>query len=54
LNESGVELDVQVDGGIKPENAGAIKKAGANVLVAGSAVFNSKDYTKAIQALRDA
>ncbi len=54
LNESGVELDVQVDGGIKPENAGAIKKAGANVLVAGSAVFNSKDYAKAIQALRDA
>ncbi len=54
LNESGVELDVQVDGGVKPENAGAIKKAGANVLVAGSAVFHSKDYTKAIQALRDA
>ena len=54
LKESGVELDLQVDGGVKPENAGAIKKAGANVLVAGSAVFNSKDYTKAIQALRDA
>lgn len=54
LNDSGVELDVQVDGGIKPENAGAIKKAGANVLVAGSAVFKSKDYAKAIQALRDA
>lgn len=54
LNESGVELDVQVDGGVKPENAGAIKKAGANVLVAGSAVFKSKDYAKAIQALRDA
>jgi len=54
LNESGVELDVEVDGGIKSENAGAIKKAGANVLVAGSAVFKSKDYAKAIQALRDA
>ncbi len=54
LNESGVELDVEVDGGIKSENAGAIKKAGANVLVAGSAVFKSKDYAKAIQTLRDA
>ena len=54
LNESGVELDVEVDGGIKSENAGAIKEAGANVLVAGSAVFKSKDYAKAIQALRDA
>ncbi len=54
LNESGVELDVEVDGGIKSENAGAIKEAGANVLVAGSAVFKSKDYAKAIQTLRDA
>ena len=52
LNESGVELDVQVDGGITPENAGAIKKAGANVRVAGSAVSNSKYYAKDSQALR--
>ena len=43
-----------VDGGIKAENAGEIKEVGANVLVAGSAIFNSKDYKKAIQELRDA
>ena len=48
------EFDLEVDGGIKVENAREIKEAGANVLVAGSAIFNSKDYKKAIQQLRDA
>ena len=54
LRESDVEMDVQVDGGVKPDNAKVIKAAGANVLVAGSAIFNSDDYKAAIQALRDA
>ncbi len=54
LNESGVKLDVEVDGGVKPDNAAAIKKAGANVLVAGSAIFGSDDYKQAIEVLRNA
>ena len=54
LDESGVELDVEVDGGIKPDNADIIKQAGANVLVAGSAIFGSDDYKKAIEGLRSA
>lgn len=54
LNQSSAEIDVQVDGGINPENAHIIKKAGANVLVAGSAIFGAKDYKKVIDALRDA
>jgi ribulose-phosphate 3-epimerase len=54
LNESGVELDLEVDGGVKPDNAATIKKAGANVLVAGSAIFGCDDYKKAIEALRSA
>ena len=54
LNESGVELDVEVDGGVKPDNAAAIKQAGANVLVAGSAIFGSDDYKKSIEKLRNA
>jgi ribulose-phosphate 3-epimerase len=54
LNESGVELDVEVDGGVKPDNAGTIKQAGANVLVAGSAIFGSDDYKQSIEALRNA
>jgi ribulose-phosphate 3-epimerase len=53
LNESGVELDLQVDGGIKPDNVAIIKEAGANVLVAGSAIFGSDDYKKAIDELRN-
>jgi ribulose-phosphate 3-epimerase len=48
------EFDLQVDGGVKAENAGELKEAGANVLVAGSAIFNSADYKKAIQQLREA
>ena len=48
------EIELQVDGGVKTENAGEIKKSGASILVAGSAIFNSKDYKKAIQGLRDA
>lgn len=54
LDESGVDIDIEVDGGIKTDNAGNLKKAGANVLVAGSAIFNSGDYKGAIQSLRDA
>jgi ribulose-phosphate 3-epimerase len=54
LSESGVELDLEVDGGINPDNAATIKQAGANVLVAGSAIFGCDDYKKAIEALRNA
>ena len=48
------EIEMQVDGGVRVDNAGKIKEAGASVLVAGSAIFNSKDYKKIIQQLRDA
>ena len=48
----GQELDIQVDGGINPETARLAVAAGANVLVAGSSVFNAKDRRAAIDALR--
>jgi ribulose-phosphate 3-epimerase len=48
------KIDLEVDGGVTPANAGAIVKAGANALVAGSAVFKGKDYAANIQALRAA
>jgi len=44
--------DIQVDGGINDSTAADAIKAGANVLVAGSAVFGSKDYADAIKKLR--
>ncbi len=48
------DIELQVDGGVKPDNAGDVKEAGATVLVAGSAIFNSNDYKKAIKSLREA
>jgi len=45
---------IEVDGGVKPHNAPQIVEAGAEVLVAGSAVFGSSDYAEAIAALRRA
>ncbi|HSN89652.1 MAG TPA: ribulose-phosphate 3-epimerase [Anaeromyxobacteraceae bacterium] len=50
----GRPLDIEVDGGIKAETAGAVAAAGANVLVAGTAVFGAPDYRRAIAAIRDA
>ncbi len=48
----GQDLDIQVDGGINPETAKLAVAAGANVLVAGSSVFNATDRRAAIDALR--
>ncbi len=48
----GLDLDIQVDGGINPETAKLCREAGANVLVAGSSVFKAADRKAAIDALR--
>ncbi len=48
----GYRFVIEVDGGVKPNNAPEISRAGAEVLVAGSAVFKSDDYPRAIEALR--
>jgi ribulose-phosphate 3-epimerase len=49
---TGASFAIEVDGGIKPENAVEVRRAGADVLVAGSAIFGSKDYAATIRALR--
>jgi ribulose-phosphate 3-epimerase len=49
---AGARFVIEVDGGIKTHNAGAAAAAGADVLVAGSAVFASPDYAATIRALR--
>jgi ribulose-phosphate 3-epimerase len=48
----GVALDIQVDGGVNHETVEAVVAAGANVLVAGTAVFDEPDYRRAISDLR--
>ncbi|MBE6914000.1 MAG: ribulose-phosphate 3-epimerase [Ruminococcaceae bacterium] len=54
LNELNPGCHIQVDGGVDAETAALVKKAGANVLVAGSAVFGASDRAAAIAALRNA
>lgn len=51
IDQSGKNILLEVDGGITPETAPLAIRAGANVLVAGTAVFKSKDYTGNILAL---
>ena len=50
----GRAIDIEVDGGITVETAPQVVKAGANVLVAGSAIFKGTDYAANIRALRTA
>ncbi len=52
IDRRGLNVDIQVDGGITPANANDAINAGANVLVAGSSVFKAEDRRAAIDALR--
>jgi ribulose-phosphate 3-epimerase len=54
VESRGLTADIQVDGGITPENAGQVISAGATVLVAGTAVFRADDPPAAIDTLRRA
>lgn len=52
IDRSGYKIEIAVDGGVKTDNIAAIAQAGATFFVAGSAIFNQKDYTEVIQAMR--
>jgi ribulose-phosphate 3-epimerase len=52
LDKRGLETELEVDGGVKISNIDRISHAGADVFVAGSAVFGSSDYSATIDALR--
>ena len=54
IDQQGLATMIEVDGGIKVDNIGTVVRAGADVLVAGSAVFNTDDYAATLQALREA
>jgi ribulose-phosphate 3-epimerase len=47
-------IDIEIDGGVTPETAPLVTAAGANVLVAGSAVFKGGAYARNIAAIREA
>ena len=52
IDARGLDVDIEVDGGINLDTAGEAVKAGANVLVAGSAIYWSKDYKSVIDGLK--
>ncbi|MBL8714095.1 MAG: ribulose-phosphate 3-epimerase [Alphaproteobacteria bacterium] len=52
INACGKQIDLEVDGGVNAETAKQVIGAGADVLVAGTAVFKEKDYAEAIKRLR--
>lgn len=57
LNEyrqnNNLSFDIQIDGGVNAENASILRNLGANILVAGSAIFKEKDYAAAISKLKE-
>ena len=53
LEKEKLDIDIEVDGGVTIENKEILKNAGANVLVSGSCIVNSKDYKEAIQAIKE-
>ncbi len=52
IDSEGLNVDIQVDGGIKPDNVDKVVRAGANVIVAGSAIFNSEDIKSTVDLFR--
>jgi ribulose-phosphate 3-epimerase len=54
IDDAGLAVDLEVDGGIGPKTVKQVVDAGARVLVAGNAVFGEKDRARAVQAIRAA
>lgn len=52
IDESGFDIRLEIDGGVKVDNIGEIAAAGADTFVAGSAIFGSEDYAETIAAMR--
>ena len=53
VNDLNLSLEIEVDGGIDPENIDLVSSAGADVFVAGSAIYHSKDYKETIRLMRE-
>ena len=54
IDRRSLDCELEVDGGIDPVTSKLVKEAGANVLVAGSAVFGKADRAAQIEAIRNA
>jgi len=53
ISQNNIDIDIEVDGGINLENKEELKEAGANIIVAGSLIINSKDYKKIINKIKE-
>lgn len=53
IDKMNLDIDIEVDGGVKPSNISEVVNAGANVIVAGSAIFNAGDIDEAVKSLRE-
>jgi len=53
-NEHGIDIDIEADGGITPDNVGQVISAGANIIVAGSAIFKSDKPSAVISKMKEA
>jgi ribulose-phosphate 3-epimerase len=53
IDDRGLDIRLEVDGGVKIDNIGEIAAAGADMFVAGSAIFNTDDYAKTIADMRE-
>ena len=54
IRERGLDIEIQIDGGINEETIVPCAQAGANVFVAGSAIFGKQDRAQALQAIKKA
>lgn len=54
IDRRGLDVDLQIDGGISPDTIGAARRAGADLFVAGTAVFRRPDPAAAVAALKEA
>ena len=52
ITDRGLDVDIEVDGGVKLDNVAEVCAAGANVIVSGSGVFGTKDYAATIDEMR--
>jgi ribulose-phosphate 3-epimerase len=53
ITERNLEVDIEVDGGVTPDNVATLVRAGGDIFVAGSAVFHTPDYKKTIKTFRE-
>ena len=53
VNKNNLEIDIEADGGINLENVDKIKNAGCDIVVAGTAIIESKDYKESIQKIKE-